>query len=88
MTEQETLIAKLFANQIKHEEQVYPFSGDTLVGYDVHGTKVWREFRKTGKEIVRNAADKELEGKERNGQLKKLNVGLTSGDSKTTARKD
>ncbi len=88
MTEQDTLIAKLYANHMKHEEQVYPFSGDTLVGYDVHGTKVWREFRKTGKEIVRNAADKELEGKERNGQLKKLNAVLASGDSKATASKD
>lgn len=88
MTEKETLITKLFANQVTHEEQAYPFSGDSLIGYEVEGIKVWREFRVSGVEIVRDDTDVELEGKERNGQLKKLNAFLTSRNSKATASKD
>jgi len=88
ITEKEKLITTLFENKIKSEEQDYPFTGDALVGYTVHGVKVWREFRGTGEEIVRGPDDTELKGKARNGQLKKLDAELTSGDSNTTVSPD
>jgi hypothetical protein len=80
------LVSKLFTNQIKHTEQVYPFTGDTLIGYTVHGVKVERHFRKSGAEVVRGTDDTELKGKERNGQLKKLNAAFTGRNGTTTPK--
>ena len=82
MTEYKSLIEKLFASQIKHEEQEYPFTGDIIIRYRLDGEAIEREFRKAGDELVRDFNDVELKGKDRNGQLKKLNAGLTSRDSK------
>lgn len=85
-TELQVLVSKLFDSKIRHEEQVYPFTGDTLISYTLGTVSIDRHFRSSGKEIVRDVNDKEVEGKERNGQLKKLNAAFTSRNGTTTPK--